>query len=533
MPTIVIPMSGLGQRFVDAGYKDPKPLIIVDGIYIIEHIINLFNKKKDNFIFICNNLHLKETNMRQILNDICPKCKIFEVPVEGRQGPVHAVSLIFDNIPNDEEIIVSYCDYGTWWKYDDFLKDNRERNADGSIACYRGFHPHMLGTDNYAFLREKEVGSRWMDKIQEKQPFTNNRMDEYASNGTYYFKNGAIMKTYFQKLMDLEMKVKNEYYVSMVYNLLVEDGLTVNIFEIEHMLQWGTPYDLEIYKKWSQYFKNLTEKQSTFTDKHSITTVLPLAGYGSRFSKKGYKNPKPLIDVNGSPMVIQAIKCLPQSTNNIFICLQEHLDTSFLENKLKEYYPNSKIYGINGVTEGQACTTEIGINKSKIDLEKPILITACDNGVYYDVDKYQNLVDDLNNDIIVWSFRNEPTSKNNPDMYAWMETDKNDYITNVSCKKFVEGKHDIKNSHVIIGTMFFRKAKYFMEGLQQNYQENIRSNGEFYVDDVLNQNIKAGLKVKVFQVKNYICWGTPDDYETYNYWLKFFNKCWWHPYCFK
>jgi hypothetical protein len=78
--------------------------------------------------------------------------------------------------------------------------------------------------------------------------------------------------------------------------------------------------------------------------------------------------------------------------------------------------------------------------------------------------------------------------------------------------------------------MFFRKGKYFMEGLHANYRENIRSNGEFYVDDVINQNIKSGLKVKVFQVKNYICWGTPDDYETYCYWQSFFNKCVWHPY---
>ena len=49
-------------------------------------------------------------------------------------------------------------------------------------------------------------------------------------------------------------------------------------------------------------------------------------------------------------------------------------------------------------------------------------------------------------------------------------------------------------------------------------------NGEFYVDDVLNQNIKDGLNVKVFEVENYICWGTPNDYKTYNYWNKYFNK---------
>ena len=62
--------------------------------------------------------------MREILLSICPDCNIFEVPVRDRKGPVHAVSLIFDNISDSQEIIVSYCDYGTWWSYEKFLKDN-------------------------------------------------------------------------------------------------------------------------------------------------------------------------------------------------------------------------------------------------------------------------------------------------------------------------------------------------------------------------------------------------------------------------
>jgi len=524
---IIIPMSGIGKRFMEAGYHDPKPLIEIDGKPIIEHVINLF-PGENNFTFICNNQHLKETKMRDILERICPQGHIYEVPVENRQGPVHAVWQVFDKIKDDEECIVSYCDYGTWWDYQGFLKDTRERNADGCVACYRGFHPHMLGTDNYAFLKDK--GDRWMEAIQEKKPFTDNRMEEWASNGTYYFKTGAIMKKYFNRLMEREMKVKDEYYVSMVYNLLVEDGLKVSIFEIEHMLQWGTPYDLEVYQGWSNYFANVMEEQPKFNDNLGITTILPMAGAGSRFSKVGYQDPKPLIKVDGLPMVVQAIKCLPQSTDNIFICLNEHLQKYELEKGIREYYQNAKIFGIDGITEGQACTTEIGVKQGSIDLEKPILITACDNGAYYDMEKYQRLVDDESIDVIVWSFRNNPTSRNHPQMYAWMETDKEDNIKSVSCKKFNEEKHDIKKSHVIIGTMFFRKAKYFMDGLKKNYDENIRTNGEFYVDDVINQNIKEGLKVKVFEVKNYICWGTPDDYETYVYWQKFFDKCWWHKY---
>ena len=528
---IVIPMSGLGQRFVEAGYNDPKPLIQVDGKPIIEHVVNLFPNEK-NITFICNNKHLQETNMKTVLLNICPRSKIFEVPVEGREGPVQAVSLIYEHIDDDKEVIISYCDYGTYWNYEEFLNDTRSRNADGAVACYRGFHPHMLGTDNYAFLKETAEGSRWMSAIQEKQPFTNNRMNEYASNGTYYFKSGAIMKKYFQLLMDRKMKVKNEYYVSMVYNLLVEDKLNVNIFEIEHMLQWGTPYDLEIYNDWSNYFNNIINKQEKFIDRLNTTLVLPMAGAGSRFSVRGYSKPKPLLDVCNAPMIVQAVNCLPDTTNKIFICLEEHLKTYNIDKTLKSNYNGCEVLSINKITEGQACTCEIGINNSKmgLDLDKSILISACDNGVYYNVKKYQELVDDDTVDVIVWSFTNNPTSKNNPNMYAWLETDNDNNIKSVSCKKFDENKHNIKISHVIIGTMFFRKAKYFIDGFNENYKNNIRSNNEFYVDDVINQSIKMGLKVKVFEVENYICWGTPDDYETYLYWQNFFDKCSWHNY---
>ena len=526
---IIIPMSGIGQRFVNANYKIPKPLIMVDNKPIVEHVINLFPGEK-NIKFICNNKHLTETNMNKILKKICPSGKVFNVPLNGRKGPVHAVSLIFDNIDDDTEVIVSYCDYGTWWNYKEFLNDTRSRNAIGAVACYRGFHPHMLGTDNYAFLKETSNGTRWMSSIQEKKPFTNNRMQEYASNGTYYFKTGAIMKKYFQELMDLQMKVKNEYYVSMVYNLLVRDKLSVNIYEIEHMLQWGTPNDLEIYKDWSRYFENIIKSQSKFIDNNNTTTLLPLAGKGSRFIKKDYTLPKPLINVSNKPMIIQAVNCIPKSTNFTFICLKKHIEKYNLKQELNKNYNNPNIITIDKVTEGQACTCELGINLTNLNLEQSILISACDNGVYYNINNYQKLVDNKDIDVIVWSFRNNPASRNNPNMYAWMEVDENDNIKNVSCKKFIDGLHDIKKSHVIIGTMFFRKAKYFIEGLKKNYKENYRTNNEFYVDDVINQNIKNDLNVKVFEVDNYICWGTPDDYKTYMYWQEFFHKCNWHPY---
>jgi len=519
---IIIPMSGLGQRFIDAGYSDPKFLIEVDSAPIIHHVVHLF-PNEHNVSFICNELHLKTTRTRDILKEISPTCRIFEVSTENRQGPVHAVSQIFDSIDDDKEVIVSYCDYGTSWDYYGFLKDARESKSSGSIACYRGFHPHMLGTDNYAFL--KESSPKRMAAIQEKRPFTDDKMNEYASNGTYYFKSGSILKKYFRELMTLNHRVNNEFYVSMVYNLLARDSEPVRIYEIQHMLQWGTPYDLEIYKQWSAYFNyNSNNSSSTYVDNHNVTTIMPMAGKGMRFCTRGYALPKPLLQVDGIPMVIQAMKCLPQTRHHAFVCLNDHL----VQDTIHKYYPDAGIVGIDKTTEGQACTVEIAIRELNIDLESPILITACDNGVCYDEKQYRELVDDPSVDVIVWSFRNQQTSKVNPNMYAWMDVDSENNIRHVSCKKFIYD--DPLKTHAIIGTMFFRKARYFMEGLQKNYAENIRTNGEFYVDDVINQNIKAGLSVKVFESKHYICWGTPDDYETYLYWQTFFDKSIVHRY---
>ena len=514
---IIIPLSGIGKRFIDAGYSVPKPLIMVEDKPIIQHVTELF-PNETKFTFICNDDHLHNTNMRQILKTIQPDCTIIEVSVNNRKGPVDAVLQAQDIILDDEPVIISYCDYGTKWDYANFKQDIANTNADGAIACYTGFHPHMLGSDNYAFVKETGM---WMDEIQEKKPFTDNKMNEYASNGTYYFKTGKILKTYFQQLIDKNISINNEFYVSMVYNLMQIAGLRTRIFKIEKMLQWGTPKDLEEYMVWSNYFLNRrTHFFEQFSeDKMNTTLILPMAGAGSRFFNVGYNIPKPLLDIEGLPMVIQAVKCLPPSTHKIFVCQNEHLATYNIQETIETYFTDTQILGINYVTEGQACTCDLAF-QNNISMQDPLLISACDNGVYYDIDKYNTLLNDLETDIIIWSFSNNPTSKLYPHMYAWLDVDENNLIKRVSIKKPF---NDCENKYAIIGTMHFKKGKYFKEGLEQIYANNLRTNGEFYVDNMIEPLIQMGYKCKIFDVTNYLCWGTPNDYKTYNYWFDYFS----------
>lgn len=514
-------MSGIGRRFLDAGYNTPKPLLEVDGKKIIEHVLNLFPGVED-VLFICNEVHLSETNMFDILSKLKPNGQILQVPNENRKGPVDAIKQVESYIKDEKEILVSYCDYGTIWDFQKFMKYTEEQDLDGAIPCYTGFHPHMLGTDDYAYCEHNKM---ILTKIQEKKPFTKNKMEEYASNGTYYFKSGILMKKYFDRFLKSGEDLNNEYYVSMVYNFLVEDGLKVGIFEIEKMLQWGTPHDFSDYIKWSNYFRYEEKKNIKIKNPIGTSLILPLAGKGIRFVDEGYITPKPLLKIDGLPMVVKAVECLPKSDDVVFICLKEHIDNYHLDKKLHKFYENSKIVSLQDVTQGQACTCELGIKKVNLDSEKPIMISACDNGVVYDEQEYLNLLADENIDIIVWTFRNEESSRRNPNAYAWLEVDKDNRVKHVSCKKFIYD--DISKTHAIIGTIFFRQANFFLDGLKKNYEESITTNEEYYVDDVLNQNIKSGLNVKVFEVKNYLCWGTPNDYKTYTYWKQFFDKKYW------
>ena len=49
----IVLMSGKGQRFKDEGYKNPKPLISLEGKTIIEKVINNF-PHTDKWIFTVN-----------------------------------------------------------------------------------------------------------------------------------------------------------------------------------------------------------------------------------------------------------------------------------------------------------------------------------------------------------------------------------------------------------------------------------------------------------------------------------------------
>ena len=513
---VIISMSGMSSRFTNAGYTVPKFMIEVDGKTVLQHIVELYPQDSD-FVFIINDDHAKDMELCNYLDNLeVDKLTICSVPPH-KKGPVYSVQYFEHHIEDDEPVIVNYCDFSMDWDYDDFDKFVDETECDGCVVCYTGFHPHMLGSDNYAFCKVDEDNT--IQEIREKQPFTDNKMSEFASSGTYYFRKGSYIKKYFRELMEKEITVNDEYYVSMVYNLLTADGLISKVYEIDHMLQWGTPLDLEEYMQWSRYYNRVIKGQRV-SKINNCVTALPMAGWGNRFAQEGYMVPKPCIQVNGHYMMDQALKCLPQTDATILGALTRHKDLIPLE----DY---GHVVWMDEVLPGQACTTERIVHEIQ-DPDQSILISACDNGLLYDGNELQWL---LNNDIIVWTFRNNYTTYRKPNAYSWCEIGKDGYIKQIHVKDF-KGENPLRE-HAVAGTFWFRNKSVYLDSLGSLYRRNGRVNNEFYIDSLVNDAIELGYTVKHFEVDHYICWGTPNDLQTYQYWQRFFNKVNWHPYTYE
>ncbi len=247
---VLIPMAGTGNRFVQKGYKDPKPLIKANDKRIIEYIVGMF-EPSDKITFICNQIHAETTEMLDILRELSPNCNI-DVIEQHKLGPIYTLLGTLGDIPDDEEVIVSYCDNPLTWDYEHFKAYVKENNLDGCILTHSGFHPHTLNNTKMAFLKTEDI---LMTEIKEKECYTDNPMMEHASTGVYYFKSGKILKHYCRQALDKKLTYNGEYYVTLLYNLLVNDGLRVGWYDTEFALVFGTPEELENFESWVNIIK--------------------------------------------------------------------------------------------------------------------------------------------------------------------------------------------------------------------------------------------------------------------------------------
>lgn len=518
---IVVPMSGHGERFRRAGYLLPKPLIEVEGKPIIAHVVDLFPGERD-FVFVCNEEHLADPSLglRATLERWCPSGRI--VPIAPHKlGPVHAVRAAREAIDRARPVIVNYCDFTCFWDYADFRAFVEETRCHGAIPAYRGFHPHSLGSTFYAYLREQDG---WVSDIQEKHPFTDTPMREYASSGTYYFSSGALMLDAFEAAMRQDLRTGGEFYVSLAYKPLLATGKRIAVYELQHFMQWGTPEDLEEYLCWSDAFRRLAQTGTAVAPSQGLTLV-PMAGLGERFRKEGFRVPKPLVEVSGRPMFLQAIADLPPAVRTRVVLRQDLAGRGDVEAVFRRGVAGAEVLTLPSPTDGQARTCMLGLDGVGDDV--PLTIGACDNGALYDRRRFASLAAGGDWDVLVWGVRGHFPARRRPEHYGWIAADSGGRVTGVSVKQPLA---DPARDPIVIGTFTFRRAGDFRASAERLFARDGRVNGEFYVDSCINDVLALDLRCRLFEIDRFLCWGTPDELRTFEYWQSCFDKWEAHPY---
>jgi len=504
---LIIPMSGVGQRFKDCGYETPKPLIRIAGKPMVQHIVELFDDVED-VLFIVNKEHFEDValNMESTLLAISPKAKIAVIE-SHKLGPAWAIYQARDFVTVDEPVVVNYCDFGWSWDFASF-KEELHSGIDGLIATYTGFHPHMLRNSSYAFLSLDNSGN--LNMIREKSPFTSSPMDELASSGTYGFGSGQILLDAIQEQIFNGESFNGEYYISLTYLSMIHAGKVIKSFQIDKFLQWGTPEDLEDFESRRRFFafKLFYEHTSIDVDRVEILA----AGEGKRFSDAGYLDGKPFLPVGDSDLVLQSLRAIGEPLESKGVLFRK--DHKISREKMSEIENfGISISQVDGLTTGQAASAMVALSRTK---SGNCIVGTCDSLLYPD----PTLPLPRNRKVIgVWVTHSSEYARKNPEQFGWVELGDGGEMIKSWIKTRPLTENDV---FLITGTFFFGDVPEALKLLPSFLRESKRVNNEYYLDSLLAFAKDNDWEVIGMKPEWFVSLGTPEEYETYRYWESYF-----------
>lgn len=320
----------------------------------------------------------------------------------------------------------------------------------------------------------------------------------------YYVSNEDVKRTkpypemYWQCMTALNVLPKN--------TVIIEDshiGRQGALDSGAHLIPVKDSHDLTMDKidEAIDTLNGVVKKMIPWRDK-KMNVLIPMAGAGSRFAAAGYTFPKPLIEVNGKPMIQVVTENLNVEAHFIYIVQKEHYDKYNLKQLLNLISPGCDIVQVDGLTEGAACTTLLA--KELINNDEPLLMANSDQYVEWNSNEclYAFTADGVDGGIV--------TFRATHPKWSFAKLGDDGFVTEVAEKNPIS---DIAT----VGIYYWKKGSDYVKYAEQMIEKNIRTNGEFYVCPVFNEAIGDGKKIRVKDIPKMWGIGTPEDL---NYFLE-------------
>lgn len=284
--------------------------------------------------------------------------------------------------------------------------------------------------------------------------------------------------------------------------LIVEDspvGLQAAERSRAEILRVSNPHDLSI-EKINKKLKDCKNMKKPKWSDEKLNVLIPMAGAGSRFEKAGYTFPKPLIDVNGEPMIKVVTDNLNIEANFIYIVQKSHREKYNLDTLLNLISPNCKIVEVDGITEGAACTTLLA--EELINNDSPLLMANSDQFIEWDSNEFLYKMNETNCDGGIVTFRSTHPK------WSFAKVNEFGFVTEVAEKNPIS---DIAT----VGVYYWKRGSDYVKYAKKMISENKRVNNEFYVCPIFNEAIQDEKKIRVFEIEKMWGLGTPEDLNVF------------------
>jgi NDP-sugar pyrophosphorylase family protein len=221
---ILIPAAGEGQRFKDAGYEDPKPLIQVAGRPMLGHVVhNLRPFRPHRFVIVSQ---IPDDRLRLVPWIHYGDLTIHTDPTGGALETILKARDVIQEGP----LLVANCDQLVGFDVNNFLASAQH---DGTFVTFKSSKEHH----SYVLVENGVIRS-----IVEKMAVSYD-----AIAGVYYFADGLAFLNAAEEVVRKDYRVLGEYYVSTAIYLMIERGYRFTTYDAPVAIL-GTPEEMQLFE---------------------------------------------------------------------------------------------------------------------------------------------------------------------------------------------------------------------------------------------------------------------------------------------